>query len=246
MYAFFGIGDGREGTSVAMSGSAPSSLPGFHPEMPAVTSVEESVTDALRNGILQGDLPPGQRLLQEQLAERFGVSRIPLRDALRRLEVEGLVRIDPRKGAYVAILTVVDVEEIYELREMLEAPCMRYAVRSLDDKTAALIVAMSEAMDTPAPTPEQGRARRRAFYATLYGYSGKPRMVELILRLRDDVYRYHVLKHVTESKHAHDELRDCIRRRDGDAAAKLIAKHLRGAGHDLIEVLTQEEAERTK
>ena len=137
-----------------MPSTADRPLAGFNPTMPEVLSVEESVTSALRNGILEGELPPGQRLLQEQLAERFGVSRIPLRDALRRLEVEGLVRIDPRRGAYVAELTVADVREIYELREVLEERCMRYAVRALDDAAAASIIAMSVAMDTPAPTPE--------------------------------------------------------------------------------------------
>lgn len=216
-------------------------LPHLRGGMAAVVSVEEAVTGALRSGIREGDLPPGQRLLQEQLAERFGVSRIPLRDALRRLEVEGLVRIDPRRGAYVAELSVADVEEIYELRMLLEERCMRYAVRALTDEEAARTIGMSEAMDRPAATPEEGRARRHAFYATLYGYSGRPLMLELILRLRDDVHRYHVLKHVGESRHAHAELRECIRRRDADGAAALIAKHLRSAGSDLIEALSRED-----
>lgn len=221
-------------------------LPPFSGGMPAVVSVEEAVTGALRNAILRGDLVPGQRLLQEQLADRFGVSRIPLRDALRRLESEGLVRSDPRHGAYVAELSVADVREIYELRELLEARCMRSAVRALTDEQAEAIIAMSEAMDRPSVTPEEGRARRRAFYAALYAHGGKPRMLELILRLRDDVHRYHVLKKVGESLHAHDELRDCIRRRDAGGAAARIAEHLRGACGDLVEVLSREDAGRAQ
>lgn len=219
-------------------------LPG--PPIAQQSGVEETITSALRDRILQGDLPPGSRLIQDQLAASFGVSRIPLRDALRWLEVEDLVRIDPRRGAYVAELTVADVQETYELRELLEPLCMRYAVRALDDAAIAETVAMSTAMESPAPTAAVGLARRRAFYAALYARAGKPRMLELILRLRDDVHRYHVLTRVSESVHAHSELRECIRRRDAEAAAKVSASHLRNAGNDLIEVLSRQHAKRSQ
>lgn len=214
------------------------------PKPAAAPSAEESVTAALRDKILRGEFLPGARLLQDQLATSFGVSRIPLRDALRRLEVEGLVRIDPRHGAYVAELGVADVEAIYELRQMLEPRCMRYAVRALDDAAVAETIRMSEAMDQPVRTADEGRRRRRAFYATLYGHAGKPRMAELIMRLRDDVYRYHVLTKVSESIHAHDELRERLRRRDADGAAATIAKHVRNAGRDLVDVLRRQASER--
>lgn len=205
-------------------------------------SAEESVTAALRDKILRGEFAPGARLLQDQLAASFGVSRIPLRDALRRLEVEGLVRIDPRHGAYVGELSVADVEAIYELREMLEPRCMRYAVRSLDAAAITETLLMSAAMDEKVSTADEGRKRRRAFYATLYGRAGKPRMAELIIRLRDDVSRYHVLANVDESLHAHDELRERIRRRDAESAAAAIANHVRSAGDDLVAVLRKQEA----
>lgn len=209
-------------------------------------SAEESVTAALRDKILRGEFRPGARLLQDQLAASFGVSRIPLRDALRRLEVEGLVRIDPRHGAYVAQLGVADVEAIYELREMLEPWCMRYAVGALDDAAVAEMIRLSDAMDEPARTAEEGRRRRRAFYAALYGHAGKPRAAELIVRLRDDVYRYRVLTKESESIHAHDELRERIRRRDAEGAAAAIAKHVRSVGRDLVEVLRRQAAERVE
>lgn len=232
----------KDGHTTDMTGSS-SSLPGFHPAMPAVTSIEDAVTEALRNGIIRSDLPPGQRLVQEQLAERFGVSRIPLRDALRRLEAEGLVRIDPRKGtAYVAELSLKDVEEIYELGIMVEATCMRYAIQSLDDAAAERILALSEGLDETPTGQETIHAHRRAFYATLYGYSGKPRMTDLLLRLWDDVFRYHVITHVSEGRHAHSELRECIRRRDADGAVRIVTQHRREVSRALIKALSGEDA----
>src|SRR5713226_9598152 len=98
---------------------------------PDVRSIEEVVTTALRDAILSGELRPGERLLQEPLAEQLRVSRIPLRDALRRLEAEGLVRIGPRRGAEVASLTPADVREIYGIRIALSrSSCATRSPRS--------------------------------------------------------------------------------------------------------------------
>src|SRR5258708_12520867 len=85
-------------------------------DRPDVRSIEEVVTTALRDAILSGELRPGERLLQEQLADQLRVSRIPLRDALRRLEAEGLVRIGPRRRPEVPSLTPPDVLQTYEGR----------------------------------------------------------------------------------------------------------------------------------
>ncbi|MBA3739494.1 MAG: GntR family transcriptional regulator, partial [Actinobacteria bacterium] len=112
-------------------------------DRPEVQSVEEVVTTTLRDAILSGELRPGDRLLQEQLAEQLRVSRIPLRDALRRLEAEGLVTMGPRRGAEVASLTTADVSEIYEIRIALESELMRSAVAALGPADLARLVDMS-------------------------------------------------------------------------------------------------------
>lgn len=213
-------------------------------QVPDVPSAEETATAALRVAILRGILPPGERLRQEDLAGQLGVSRIPLRDAFRRLEAEGLVRIDGRRGARVASLTADDVAEIYELRLMLEVHCIRLAIRNLTDQDAARLLEMSEHMDRVATRDDEGRLSRRAFYAELYRHSGRPRMADLILRLRDDVHRYHILKNSGESLSAHAQLRDAISTRDGERAARIMRQHLRMARDDLVEILRQEERKR--
>ncbi|HEY8860790.1 MAG TPA: GntR family transcriptional regulator, partial [Candidatus Limnocylindria bacterium] len=105
------------------------------------------VTTALRDAILSGELRPGERLRQEELADRLRVSRIPLRDALRRLEAEGLVQIGPRRGAQVSSLDRAGVLEIYEIRSALEPELMRRAVAALQPADVKRLVDMSEQMD---------------------------------------------------------------------------------------------------
>lgn len=200
-------------------------------------SVEESVTDALRDAILRGELKPGRRLGQAELSEELGVSRIPLRDAFRRLEAEGLVEIDGRRGARVSSLSAKDVAEIYEMRIILEAECARHALTSLTEEDAARLIHLSEEMDRTADDPIEGAQSRRTFYSEFYSKAGRPRMWATILQLRALVHRYHLLTDSGEHPHAHEELRSCIRERDGDRAAEVIRRHLEAARDDLAESL---------
>jgi len=203
-------------------------------------SAEESAAAALRTAILRGILEPGARLRQEDIAEQLGVSRIPLRDAFRRLEAEGLVRIEGRRGARVAALSSADVNEIYEMRLLLEVHCVRLAVRNVTDEGVARLMEMSRRMHVEHEG-EPGRIARRDFYAELYGWSDRPKMREVILRLRDDVHRYHVLSSEYDSHGAHRELLDLIAARDADGAARAIRRHLRAAREDLVGSLRREE-----
>jgi len=209
-------------------------------DRPDVQSIEEVVTTALRDAILSGELRPGERLLQEQLADQLRVSRIPLRDALRRLEAEGLVRIGPRRGAEVASLSRANVIEVYDIRISLEPDLMRRAVAALGPADINRIVGMSEQMDTEVDEPVQGRRSRRAFYSELYAYADRPRTQAFILRLRDDVQRYHVMKNSERALHDHAELRECIRVKDAERASQVHSEHLRRACEDLVAVLERE------
>lgn len=213
--------------------------------MPADASVEEATTTALRVAIRRGILAPGLRLRQEDLAEQLGVSRIPLRDAFRRLEAEGLVEIEGRRGARVRSLSADDVAEIYELLIMIETHLMRAAVRNLDDPAVDRVLELSEQMDAvPQDDDEARRLSRKAFYGELYGHSGRPRIRNLALQLRDDVHRYHVLKNLGASLHAHAALRECIRNRDAEGAAAEMRRHIRMSRDDLVAALRREERTR--
>lgn len=202
------------------------------------TTITDSVVEALRSEILTGRLGPGEHLHQARLAQRFGISRIPMRDALARLEGDGLVVIDARRGAHVVELSTDDVEEIYDIRLQLEPVATRLAVARMADEDVRRLIYLSEAMDAVAGDPVVGQRSRRTFYEGLYQLSGRSRLVSVIMRLRDEVTRYHVLA-VSTSRHAHAGLRRAIRSRDADAAADIIRSHLLQAREDLIHRLSK-------
>lgn len=208
-------------------------------------TAESSALNTLRTAILAGRLRPGQRLRQVELAGQLGVSRIPLRDAFRRLEAEGLVRIEGRHGARVAALTAADINEIYEMRLLLEAHCLKLAVRNVTAEGVAELFKLARRMDEH-PAGEEGQSARRSFYATLYGWADRPKMVEVILRLRADVHRYHVLSDDAASHDAHSRLLELIEARDARGAASLMRRHLQDACQDLEAVLVREELQQLR
>ena len=103
------------------------------------------------------------------------------------------------------------------MRQLLEPLAVRLAVAALTDKSARRLVYLSEAMDAASADPSAGRPARRAFYEELYALSGRARLAAAILRLRDEVTRYHVMEGAS-SRHAHADLRRAIKNRDADAA----------------------------
>lgn len=112
-----------------------------------VRDLWEVVTDRLRGQIISGELPPGSRLVETELAARFGTSRGPVREAIRELEREGIVMVLPRRGAVVGSLSRKDLEELYSVREALELLALREACRKADDATLEAIKVQLDAID---------------------------------------------------------------------------------------------------
>ncbi len=223
-------------TDIAVDKADPPAVAPVHPQ-----TAEEVVTDALRKAILRGDLPPGRRLGQKELAEQLGVSRIPLRDALRRLEEEALVRIDGRRGAWVTTLDTRDIAEIYELRILLEERAVCHVVNNLTDQDADDLLELAQAMDEAETDPIEGRLARREFYDSLYRLAERPRMAKMILQLRDNVGRYHILSDSGHSHEAHAALLRSLKVRDVDTASTVLREHLEEARDDLIESMIEDE-----
>jgi len=203
--------------------------------MQPLRSAEEAVTEALRIAIHNGDLKPGQRLSQADLAEQLGVSRIPLRDALRRLEAEALVKMDGRRGTWVSALSIDAVKEIYEIRIMLEERCAKHAVENMQDEDMARVLELFDEMDRAEAEPEgNGFSARREFYAQFYDCAQRPMMRDQILLMRDNVGRYHRFKDHSHAHHDHAEFRDAIVKRDGKHASAVLKRHLEDARDDLL------------
>lgn len=195
-------------------------------------TAQEAVLAALRGAIAAGELPPGRPIRQEQLAARYGVSRVPIREALRILEGEGQVTHLPHRGYVVAELSVADLEEVYLIRGLLEPEAVRAAVRRMSDddvdRLAALlsdVEAAGRAGDVPALT-----VANRAFHFALFEASGMPRLVRIIRLLWDssDVYRSVYFgkpanRAVVDREHR--ALLAAVRARDADGAVASLAEH---------------------
>lgn len=186
-------------------------------------TAQELALETLREAILEGVLPPGARLRQEDLATAFGTSRIPVREALRALEYEGLARSEPHRGFTVTALDGDEIEEIYELRSVLEAHAIRLAMPLLTPQDLAELQERFDAMERPEH-PDQKLAMRERFYLRLYGVTARPRLVGLIARLHQEVarsLRWHLIQHSP----SHEIFFEAVKRGDAEAAIEELTAH---------------------
>ncbi len=190
-----------------------------------VSTVHEQLIEALRGSILSGEFVPGRPLRQVQIAERFGVSPVPVREALRALEQEGLVVSTPRRGWIVTKLTEEDIQEIYELRELLEQQALREAMPKLTAVDIAELERLTEHIVSTG-APEEHLAARERFYSVLYGVSRKPRLASLILNLHNQLAPYLRHQRARHSADAHVQLMKALTRRDLKSASSVISDHL--------------------
>lgn len=196
-------------------------------------TVEEMVVAAIREAVLTGIYGPGDKLPQEKLAQALGASRIPVRAALRQLEAEGLVVFSPHRGATVRTLEPADVQEIYELRILLET----FAVRSAIDKVSPEEIDELEEIVRELDRLREGQewlALRERFYSRLYTIAQKPLAAELIAKLRADVGRYWLsLRLVDHSSTTHHVIIDAIRAGDAQHAESWFTEHLTSVSEEL-------------
>lgn len=153
-------------------------------------TLAEQIAERVREDVLSGRLAAGERISQEGLAERYQVSRVPVRDALRILHGEGLVSADPRFGTTVAPLTADDLDELYEMRVALEPETSRLATPHLREEDLAAMRAHLEVMRAAELSSAAWFDAHAAFHRTLNERSGRPRMCALVDRLRAQTERY--------------------------------------------------------
>lgn len=156
---------------------------------PFFLTLEEYVAHRIREAILKGYFKPGERLDQTELAELLGVSRSPVRDALKRLAAEGLVTMHPHRGAVVAELSRDELEEIYLIRRVLEGLAARLAVAHMDSGRLDALRQLLERMDKTEDADEWIELNWR-FHHTVYEAAGRPRLLEMIDNLRNTVAPY--------------------------------------------------------
>jgi DNA-binding GntR family transcriptional regulator len=212
-------------------------------------TLTDAAAAALRDRILHGALAAGEPLRQEALAQELGVSRIPLREALQRLEAEGLVVLLPHRGAVVADLPLDQVRELFELRAMLETDLIRRAVPRATARDHAEVRAASEAFAAAlgaGAVSDLGAANFR-FHQSLYRPAHRPQSMELFARLHQQSDRFLRLQLTLTDGGAravreHRAIAAAARRRDAAGAARLIRQHILGAGERLERALAANHA----
>ena len=195
--------------------------------------VPRKIFELLRSEIVQGALPPGAELKQEELAARFGASRIPVREALRLLEAEDLVAFGPDRSARVIALSADEVDEIFHLRLLLETDCLTRAIEDMSEADLVQIERARRRAEIDAETSDWSESDM-AFHESLYAPAGRPRQVALIRRLRMtselQVPAYQRLPGETSRWLAdHVAMVEACRHRHADRAVAILRDHIEGA-----------------
>ncbi|MBQ0107709.1 MAG: GntR family transcriptional regulator [Phascolarctobacterium sp.] len=206
--------------------------------------LREAVCNAIRDAINNGVLKPGDRLMEIQLAEELGISRTPVREAIRKLEMEGFVVMIPRRGTYVTDISLKDVTEIYEIRISLDMLAASLAAERINDDELEemdrqLLLTSKYNIDTEM---EKIVACDSVFHDVLYRAARNERLVSIINNLRDQLtnMRGRTMAQpgrLAETLTEHRILLDAIASRDPEAAAAAARSHIENAERTLMESL---------
>jgi DNA-binding GntR family transcriptional regulator len=204
------------------------------------TTTVELATKAIRQRILSGELAPGEPLRQEALAEELGVSRVPIREAITRLTGEGLLFNVPHKGAYVAQLSVEEVQETFEIRLRLEPWLFSQAIPHITDAEIDKAEALVNEMDQ-ADAGSWGHLNWR-LHETLYLPAQRDITLQMLRVLHDRSDRYFRFQVVQvpirgQSHGEHMDLVDACRKRDAKLGAKRLEQHVKTAAQQIVSVV---------
>ncbi|WP_323120267.1 GntR family transcriptional regulator [Burkholderia alba] len=204
-------------------------------------SVASHIAQSLAARIVSGDIAPGERLKQDELADAFGTSHVPVREAFRRLEAQGLVISEPRRGVRVAPLDVHAVEEVARMRAVLEPLALRHAMPRFTEDDLALAASWLSIEAPPDDVAALERANR-GFHEALTTPCGMPRLVATLADLHQASARHLFttwkwLGWRARSDGEHEAILDAVRAERVDDACERLAAHIAAAGHALADAL---------
>lgn len=209
--------------------------------------LRDVVFNALREAILKGDLTPGERLMEKQLAEKMGVSRTPIREAIRKLELEGLVVMVPRKGAQVAEITEKDVKDVLEVRAALDELAVKLACYKITDED---IEALKEAMKDFDEARETGDVDRLVevdirFHDIIHKCTDNEKLEHIVNNLREQMFRYRLAYLRDERYHEvitdeHREIAEALVNKDVEKACSIATQHIRNQEQAVIQMMRDE------
>lgn len=209
--------------------------------------LRELVLDAIRQAIITGTLKPRERLMEIQLAEELGVSRTPIREALRKLEMEGFIVMVPRKGAYVADISFKDIADIFEIRAALEGLAAGLAAERITDEELEemerLLVEKAEAISSS--NMEKLVEVDTKFHEAIYKASRNERLTNIINNLREQIQRFRTKSlsypgRMKRSLEEHCSIVEAIQSRDIQQARQVAQEHIENAENIMIEAIKKD------
>ncbi|WP_321529999.1 GntR family transcriptional regulator [uncultured Desulfuromonas sp.] len=209
-------------------------------------TLREKILENIRDAILKGTLKAGERVSEPDLAERYGISRTPIREAFRQLESEGYLTVVPRKGAVVTALTERDVEEFYSIKSILEGYAARLAAEKLTDKDVDRLKTINNRLAKLASAGDVKTFFRvhNEFHEQFIRASGNEKLLELIQQLLKKFDRLRIASlslpgRMEISVQEHEKIIDAFESHDGDTADRLVRKNAAYGGQVLLQSMTE-------
>lgn len=216
--------------------------------MNAYLPLRDVVFHTLREAILKGELKPGERLMELQLAAKLGVSRTPIREAIRMLEQEGLAVTIPRKGAEVAKMTEKDMEDVLQVREALDELAATIACEQM---TTEQLDALRNTMREFEEFTKTGNVKKIAeadveFHDIIYQATGNPKLVNMLNNLREQMYRYRI-EYLKDEKNypmliqEHSEIVEGLMAKDKAKVSAAMHRHVENQVVAVKEIIREQE-----
>lgn len=208
--------------------------------------LREIVFETLREAIIKGTLKPGERMMEIQMAEELGVSRTPVREAIRKLELDGFVVMIPRKGAYVAGISMKDIADVFEIRTALEGLAAGLAAERATDEELEhlerLLVKIAECIE--ANDFKTLIALDTEFHDTLYKACRNERLIKIVSNLMEQIQRFRTtsLASPGRSKFAleeHKKIVEAVSDRNTELARALASEHIENAENSMLDTLKE-------
>jgi len=194
-------------------------------------TLREQIVSTIRNAIVNGQLKAGSRIAETEFAERFGISRTPIREAFRQLETEGFITVQPRKGAIVASFSAQDVSNFYDIKVILEGYAARLATMTLTEDEIDRMDALNKMMDAAAAKKDLRKVLdlHNEFHNTFLRAAGNERLHQIVQSMVAQFQRYRMILalpgKVDGSIEQHKEIVEAFRKRDPVLAEKLVQKN---------------------
>ena len=216
--------------------------------MDAYLPLRDVVFNTLREAILKGELKPGERLMELQLATKLGVSRTPIREAIRMLEQEGLAVTIPRKGAEVAKMTEKDMEDVLQVREALDELAAKIACEQITDEQLFLLEKAMHEFEASLLTKDIKKIAEGdvKFHDIIYESTGNPKLVIILNNLREQLYRYRV-EYLKDEKNypillkEHQDIVEGLSRKDKDKLSETMHRHVKNQAEAVKAIIREQE-----